>query len=109
MLVSLPAPSKRIGEEPTAWNRPRYFPSFRCCYWLASSTAAGHYWDFSPDAASSGVPGAVLPGRARPCRSLVGGLGAHALGVFGFGGGGPWGRDWEERKTREMMDKEGGS
>ena len=37
------------------------------------------------------------------------GLGAHALGVFGFGGGGPWGRDWEERKTREMMDKEGGS
>jgi hypothetical protein len=37
------------------------------------------------------------------------GLGAHALGVFGFGGGGPWGRDWEERKTKEMMDKEGGS
>ncbi len=36
------------------------------------------------------------------------GLGAHALGVFGFGGGGPWGRDWEERKTREMMDKERG-
>jgi hypothetical protein len=35
------------------------------------------------------------------------GLGAHALGVFDFGGGGPWGRDWEERKTREMMDKEG--
>ena len=34
------------------------------------------------------------------------GLGAHALGVFGFGRGGPWGRDWEERKTREMMDKE---
>jgi hypothetical protein len=26
--------------------------------------------------------------RARPCRSLVGALGAHALGVFGFGGGG---------------------
>jgi len=37
------------------------------------------------------------------------GLGAHALGVFGFGGGGPLGRDWEERKTREMMDKERGS
>ncbi len=36
------------------------------------------------------------------------GLGAHALGVFGFGGGGPWGRDWEERKIREMMDKERG-
>jgi hypothetical protein len=37
------------------------------------------------------------------------GLGAHALGVFGFGsGGGPLGRDWEERKTREMMDKEEG-
>ena len=34
------------------------------------------------------------------------GLGLHALGVFGFGGGGPWGREWEERKTREMMDKE---
>ena len=37
------------------------------------------------------------------------GLGAHALGVFGFGGGGPWGQEWEERKTREMMDKERGS
>ncbi len=36
------------------------------------------------------------------------GLGAHALGVFGFGGGGPWGRDWEERKIREMMDEERG-
>jgi hypothetical protein len=24
-------------------------------------------------------------------------------------GGGPWGQDWEERKTREMMDREGGS
>ncbi len=36
------------------------------------------------------------------------GLGLHALGVFGFGGGGPWGREWEERKTREMMDKERG-
>ncbi len=34
---------------------------------------------------------------------------AHALGVFGFGGGGPWGREWEERKTREMIDKERGS
>ena len=33
------------------------------------------------------------------------GLGAHALGVFGFGGSGPWGQDWEERKTREMMEK----
>jgi hypothetical protein len=37
------------------------------------------------------------------------GLGAHALGVFGFGGGGPFVQEWEERKTREMMDKEGGS
>ena len=34
------------------------------------------------------------------------GLGLHAFGVFGFGGGGPWGREWEERKVREMMDKE---
>jgi fatty acid desaturase len=34
------------------------------------------------------------------------GLGAHALGVFGFGGGGPWGQDWEERKTQEFMDEE---
>jgi 2TM domain len=33
------------------------------------------------------------------------GLGAHALGVFGFGGG-PWGREWEERKTREFMDQD---
>jgi hypothetical protein len=37
------------------------------------------------------------------------GLGLHAFGVFGFGGGGPWGREWEERKTREMMDKERGT
>ena len=37
------------------------------------------------------------------------GLVLHAFGVFGFGGRGPWGRQWEERKTREMMDKEGGS
>ena len=36
------------------------------------------------------------------------GLGAHALSVFGVSGRGPWGRDWEERKTREMMDKERG-
>jgi hypothetical protein len=36
------------------------------------------------------------------------GLGAHALGVFGFGGSGPWGQDWEKRKTREMMEKERG-
>jgi hypothetical protein len=36
------------------------------------------------------------------------GLGVHALAVFGFGGGGPWGRGWEERKTREMMDEERG-
>ena len=36
------------------------------------------------------------------------GLGLHALAVFGFGGGRPLGRAWEERKTREMMDKERG-
>ena len=36
------------------------------------------------------------------------GLGLHALAVFGFGGGGPWGRKWEERKTQEMMQKERG-
>jgi hypothetical protein len=35
------------------------------------------------------------------------GLGLHAFGVFGFsGGGGPWGRQWEERKIQEMMDEE---
>jgi len=34
------------------------------------------------------------------------GLGIHALAVFGFGGGGPWGSDWEERKMQEMMDRE---
>ena len=33
------------------------------------------------------------------------GLGLHAFGVFGFGGGGPWGRDWEERKIQEMVDE----
>ena len=43
--------------------------------------------------------------RTRPWRTLVGALGAHALGGFG----GPWGRDREEWKSREMMDKEGGS
>lgn len=32
------------------------------------------------------------------------GLGVHALNVFGFRGA--LGRDWEERKTRELMDKE---
>jgi fatty acid desaturase len=36
------------------------------------------------------------------------GLGVHALAVFGFAGGGPWGREWEERKMREMMDEERG-
>jgi hypothetical protein len=35
------------------------------------------------------------------------GLGIHALSVFAFGaGGGPWGREWEERKTRELMDRD---
>ena len=33
------------------------------------------------------------------------GLGIHALSVFTFGGG-PFGRDWEERKTRELMDRD---
>ena len=37
------------------------------------------------------------------------GLGLHAFTVFGFGGGGPFGQDWEERKMQEMMDKERGS
>jgi fatty acid desaturase len=32
------------------------------------------------------------------------GLGVHAVNVFGFGG--TLSRDWEERKTRELMDKE---
>src|SRR5919112_4781633 len=36
------------------------------------------------------------------------GLGVHALAVFGFGGGGAWGRGWEERKVREMMGEERG-
>jgi hypothetical protein len=36
------------------------------------------------------------------------GLGVHALSVFGFAGGGPWGRDWEERKTKEFMDEDRG-
>jgi hypothetical protein len=33
------------------------------------------------------------------------GLGLHAFGVVGFGGG-PWGREWEERKIQEMVDEE---
>jgi hypothetical protein len=32
------------------------------------------------------------------------GLGVHALMVFGLGG--RFGQDWEERKTRELMDKD---
>jgi len=32
------------------------------------------------------------------------GLGVHALNVFVLGG--RLGRDWEERKTRELMDKD---
>jgi hypothetical protein len=36
------------------------------------------------------------------------GLGIHALVVFVFGGSGPWGQDWEERKIRAMMDRERG-
>src|SRR4028119_1172836 len=31
------------------------------------------------------------------------GLGVHAFGVFGFGGGGSWGREWEESKGREKL------
>jgi hypothetical protein len=34
------------------------------------------------------------------------GLLAHAIGVFGMGSGGWLGRDWEERKVREYMDRE---
>ncbi len=33
------------------------------------------------------------------------GLGIHALAVFGLGGR-FLGQDWEERKTRELMDKD---
>ena len=32
------------------------------------------------------------------------GLAAHGLGVFGLGG--IWGKDWEERKIRELMEKD---
>ena len=32
------------------------------------------------------------------------GLGIHALNVFGLSG--RFGQDWEERKTRELMDKD---
>ena len=32
------------------------------------------------------------------------GLSVHALMVFGLGG--RFGQDWEERKTRELMDKD---
>jgi hypothetical protein len=33
-------------------------------------------------------------------------LGFHALTLFVFEGKGPLGEEWEERKTREMMEKE---
>ena len=36
------------------------------------------------------------------------GLAAHGLAVFGFGGGGPWGSDWEQRKIKELMDRDRG-
>jgi 2TM domain-containing protein len=35
------------------------------------------------------------------------GLLAHAFTVFGFGGRGWMGEDWEERKVREYMQKDG--
>src|ERR671911_2694811 len=60
------APYKRIGEGPTAWHPPLYCPSQRCCYWLASSTAAGHYSDSSPDAASSGSSQSSSSGQGTP-------------------------------------------
>jgi hypothetical protein len=47
--------------------------------------------------------------RHPPLRDMLPSLRGIADAIFGFGGGGPWGRDWEERKTREMMDREGGS
>jgi hypothetical protein len=31
------------------------------------------------------------------------GVGLHTFGVFGFGG--PWGRDWEERKIQEIVEE----
>ena len=34
------------------------------------------------------------------------GLGLHAFGVFGYWGRWPWGWEWEERKTQEMVDEE---
>jgi 2TM domain len=34
------------------------------------------------------------------------GLLAHAAAVFGFGNGGWLGRDWEERKVREYMERD---
>ena len=33
------------------------------------------------------------------------GLGVHALSVFGFSGGGPFGQDWEDRKGRGIMGR----
>jgi hypothetical protein len=30
----------------------------------------------------------------------------NAFGVFGFDGGGPWGREWQERKIQEMVVEE---
>jgi hypothetical protein len=34
------------------------------------------------------------------------GLLAHGIAVFGFGNGGWLGREWEDRKVREYMDRE---
>jgi hypothetical protein len=46
--------------------------------------------------------------RARARVQAIKGFYIHAS-VFGFAGDGPWGRDWEKRKAKEMMGEEGGS
>jgi hypothetical protein len=34
------------------------------------------------------------------------GLAAHGLAVFGLGGGGPWGREWEERMIKKLQQRD---
>jgi len=75
---------------------------------LCASVVAAAYWLLRE---SLFVINWVTPGNWWFYWPLVGwgvGLAIHALVVFVFGGSGPWGQDWEERKTREMMDRERG-
>jgi hypothetical protein len=112
-----PEPEKeRKGEEPImdedrqAYNRVRAsVRTSKVFYIHASVFVVVNVGLFAINALTGGLAGGVW-WFYWPLFGWGIGLGAHALGVFGFGsGGGPLGREWEKRKTQEMMDKERGS